>query len=352
MAIDVPPIFRAQAPPEVRENLLGTRVVSRRRLLLSTSVLIGCGALAQRAVAQDPWPSRPISIVIPGPPGGTGDVIARSIAPMLQQSFGRPVVVDNKPGANGEVGTRFAARSVADGYMVLLGSIGHFAINFALRPNLSYDPVKDFDPITLVATTPNVLVINPKNPARDLSSLVAWMKERGDRTSYATSGVGSSDHLTMELFKQLTGTQAQHVPYPGGPPALTDLMAGNVEMAFFNLGNVTSHVRDGRLRAVLITSAERSPLLSDVPTGVEAGLRDLVVTSWQAMMVPTGVPGPIVERLHRDITGALQQPQVVQRMAEIGFTVAASDPQACRAFQIKEIERWRALIDRQGIRPE
>lgn len=352
MATNVPRIFRAPASPEVRKAVPGAQLVDRRRLLLGTSLLFGGGALARPAAAQAAWPSRPVSIVIPGPPGGTGDVIARSIAPMLQQSFGQPVVVDNKPGANGEIGTRFVARSTADGYVVLLGSIGHFAINFALRPNLSYDPVKDFDPITLVATTPNVLVINPKNPARDLPSLVAWMKERGDRTSYATSGVGSSDHLTMELFKQLTGTQAQHVPYPGGPPALTDLMAGNVEMAFFNLGNVTNHVREGRLRAVVITSAERSPLLPEVPTGVEAGLRDLVVTSWQAMMVPTSVPGPIVERLHRDITGALQQPQVVQRMAEIGFTVTASDPQACRAFQVAEIERWRRLIDRQGIRPE
>jgi tripartite-type tricarboxylate transporter receptor subunit TctC len=156
----------------------------------------------------------------------------------------------------------------------------------------------------------------------------------------------------MELFKQLTGTQTQHVPYPGGPPALTDLMAGNVETAFFNLGNVTNHVREGRLRAIVITSAERSPLLPEVPPGVESGLRDLVVTSWQAMMVPAGVPAPVVVRLHQDITAALRQPQVVQRMAEIGFTVSASTPQECRTFQVSEIGRWKALIERQGIRAE
>ncbi|MFC7738000.1 Bug family tripartite tricarboxylate transporter substrate binding protein [Roseomonas sp. GCM10028921] len=349
MPTDTSSTFRESVPGGVGQNAAAGH---SRRALLGVSLLIGGAALARQAAAQDPWPSRPVSIVVPGPAGGTGDVISRSIVPILQVSFGRPVVVDNRPGANGEVGTRFVARSAPDGYTLLMGSIGHFAINFALRPNLSYDPVKDFDPITLVATTPNVLVVNPQNPARDLASLVAWMKARGDRTSYATSGVGSSDQLTMELFKQLTGTQAQHVPYPGGPPALTDVMAGNVEMAFFNLGNVTNHVREGRLRAILITSAERSPLLPEVPTGVEAGLRDLVVTSWQAIMVPAGVPAPLVARLHGDITAALRQPQVVQRMAEIGFTVSASTPQECRAFQVAEIGRWKALIERQGIRAE
>ncbi|MBP0445075.1 tripartite tricarboxylate transporter substrate binding protein [Roseomonas sp. SSH11] len=352
MPTDLPSSFRDPASTAPTQPADDKPAGCGRRLFLGASLLLGGGVPARQAAAQDPWPSRPVSIVIPGPAGGTGDVIARSIVPILQQSFGRPVVVDNRPGANGEVGTRFVARSAPDGYTLLLGSIGHFAINFALRPNLSYDPVKDFDPITLVATTPNVLVLNPRNPARDPASLIAWMKNRGDRTSYATSGVGSSDQLTMELFKQLTGTQAQHVPYPGGPPALTDLMAGNVDMAFFNLGNVTNHVREGRLRAILITSPERSPLLPEVPTGMESGLRDLVVTSWQAMMVPAGVPAAIVARLHREVVAALQQPQVVQRMAELGFSISASQPQECRAFQLAEIQRWRTLIDRQGIRPE
>ena len=352
MPIDIPSGFREMVSSRMGETAPNASAGCGRRALLGASLLTWTGTLARPAAAQDPWPTRPVSIVVPGPAGGTGDVISRSIVPILQQSFGRPVVVDNRPGANGEVGSRFVARSAPDGYTLLMGSIGHFAINFALRPYLSYDPVKDFEPITLVATTPNVLVINPQIPARDMASLVAWMKGRGDRTSYATSGVGSSDQLTMELFKQLTSTQAQHVPYPGGPPALTDVMAGNVEMAFFNLGNVTSHVRDGRLRAILITSPERSALLPEVPTGVEAGLRDLVVTSWQAMMVPVGVPAPIVSRLHGDITAALRQPQVVQRMAEIGFTVSASSPQDCRAFQLSEIDRWKALIERQGIRAE
>jgi tripartite-type tricarboxylate transporter receptor subunit TctC len=325
----------------------------RRAVLLGLPALLAAGALARRAAAQEAWPSRTISIVVPGPPGGTGDVIARTMIPILTQSLGRPLVVDNRPGANGEVGTRFVARSAPDGYTLLLGSIGHFAINFALRPNLSYDPVRDFDPVTLAATTPNVLVVNPRTvPATDLPGFVDWLRSRGDRVSYATSGIGSSDHLTAELFKSLTDTKMQHVPYPGGPPALTDLIGGAVEMAFFNLGNVTPHVREGRLRAILITSPERSSLLPDVPTGVELGLRDLVVTSWQAFAVPAGTPAPIVARLSADLGAALRNPNVVQRMGDLGFRIAASSPEEMRSFQQAEIQRWRALIERQGIRPE
>lgn len=324
-----------------------------RRALLALPGLLGAAALAGRASAQEAWPNRPISIVVPGPPGGTGDVIARGMIPTLAQALGRAIIVDNRPGANGEVGTRFVARSAADGYTLLLGSIGHFAINFALRPNLSYDPVRDFDPVTLAATTPNVLVVNPRTvPATDLAGFVTWLRSRGDRVSYATSGIGSSDHLTAELFKSLTDTKMQHVPYPGGPPALTDLIGGNVEMAFFNLGNVTPHVREGRLRAILITSPERSSLLPDVPTGVELGLRDLVVTSWQAFAVPAGTPAPVVARLHRELAAALLDPTVVSRMGDLGFRITASSPEEFRAFQTAEIQRWRALIDRQGIRPE
>lgn len=325
----------------------------RRRALLGLSALLGGALLARPASAQEAWPTRPLSIVVPGPPGGTGDVIARAIIPILTQAFGRPLIVDNRPGANGEVGTRFVARSAADGTTLLLGSIGHLAINFALRPNLSYDPVRDFDPVTLAATTPNVLVVNPRTvPATDLQGFVAWLRGQGDRVSYATSGIGSSDHLTAELFKSLTDTKMQHVPYPGGPPALTDLIAGNVEMAFFNLGNVTPHVREGRLRAILITSPERSALLPEVPTAVELGLLDLVVTSWQAFAVPAGTPASIVARLHRELTVALQNPTVVSRLGDLGFQIAASSPDEFRAFQLAEIARWRALIDRQGIRPE
>jgi tripartite-type tricarboxylate transporter receptor subunit TctC len=323
----------------------------RRPLLLTLPALTG--AIARPAVAQEAWPSRPISIVVPGPPGGTGDIIARGMIPTLTHALGRPLIVENRPGANGEVGTRYVARTPPDGYTLLLGSIGHFAINFALRPTLSYDPLRDFDPVTLAATTPNILVVNPRTvPATDLPSLIAFLRSRGDRASYATSGIGSSDHLTAELFKSLTDTRMQHIPYPGGPPALTDLIGGNVEMAFFNLGNVTPHVREGRLRAILITSPERSSLLPDVPTGVELGLRDLVVTSWQAFAVPAGTPAPVIARLNRELAAALREPTVVSRMGDLGFRITASSPEEFRTFQVAEIERWRALINRQGIRAE
>ncbi|MBU8540969.1 Bug family tripartite tricarboxylate transporter substrate binding protein [Falsiroseomonas tokyonensis] len=337
--------------PHFRNPASRVPALPRRAALLAMPALLGLAG--RQAQAQEAWPSRPISVVVPGPPGGTGDVIIRGMVPTLSQALGVPIVVENRPGANGEVGTRYVARSAADGYTLLLGSIGHFAINFALRPNLSYDPVRDLDTVTLAATTPNVLVVNPRVvPATDLPGLVAWLRSRGDQVSYATSGIGSSDHLTAELFKSLTDTKMQHVPYPGGPPALTDLLGGNVQMAFFNLGNVATHVREGRLRAILITSRERAPLLPEVPSGVELGLRDLVVTSWQGFAVPAGTPAPIVARLHRELAAALRNETVVSRMGSLGFNITASTPEEFRTFQLAEIQRWRSLIDRQGIRAE
>ena len=342
----------ASAGAECQPSVNAVRA-TRRNLLLAAPALIGGGFATRTARAQEAWPPTVVTFVVPGPAGGTGDVISRAISPMLQQSFGRPAVVDNRPGANGEVGTRFVTRSKPDGCTVLMGSIGHFAINFALRPSLSYDPVKELAPITLAATTPNVLVVNPQAvPVTDLPSLLQWMRNKGERVSYATSGIGSSDQLTMELFKQITGTKALHDPYPGGPPALTDLMGGSVDMAFFNLGNVTNHVREGRLRAVLITSAERSPLLPAVPTGRELGLTELVVTSWQGVAVPAGVPAPVIARLNKDIVAALRDNTVIQRLGDLGFTVVANGPDEFRSFQLAEIERWRSLIERQGIRAE
>jgi tripartite-type tricarboxylate transporter receptor subunit TctC len=198
-----------------------------------------------------------------------------------------------------------------------------------------------------------VLVVHPQQvPATDLPGLLDWLKRNASTAAYSTSGIGSSDHLTAELFKSLTDTRMQHVPYPGGPPALTDVIGGNVEMAFFNLGNVTPHVREGRLRAILITSPERSGLLPEVATGVELGLRDLVVTSWQAFAVPAGTPAPIVARLNTELGAALRDPAVVQRMGDLGFRIAASSPEEMRSFQLAEIQRWRSLIERQGIRAE
>lgn len=299
------------------------------------------------------WPARPVTILVPFVAGGPSDIVARTIATHMAQTAGQPVVAENRPGANGEVAARVVARAAPDGHTLLVGSIGVFAINAALRPNLGYDPVRDFTPITLAVTTPNVLVVNPDRvPARTMPELVEWLKANRGRTSYSTSGVGSSDHLTMELFKQRTGTDPEHVPYQGGAAAATDLIAGNVQLSFQNLGTVAGHIQGGRLRALAVTSAERNRLLPEVPTAIEQGLADFVVTSWQAVMGPAGKAAPLLARVHAAVTSALTQPEAVQRLNGIGFDVVANSPDEYRAFQEAEIARWRQVVQAANIRAE
>jgi tripartite-type tricarboxylate transporter receptor subunit TctC len=326
-------------------------MMNRRQLALSG---LGLALLPRlgRAQGAEAWPNRPVTILVPFVAGGPSDIVARAIAMRMQQSLGQPVVAENRPGANGEVAARQLARSAPDGHTLMVGSIGVYAINAALRPNLGYDPVRDFTPVTLAVTTPNVLVVNPqKVPVHDLKGMVEWLKANPG-ASYSTSGVGSSDHLTMELFKQLTGTDATHVPYAGGAAAATDLIAGNVQLSFQNLGTVAGHIQGGRLRPIMVTSAERHPILPEVPTAGESGLRDFVVTSWQALMAPTKLPAPLLERVHAQAVAALRHPETVQRLGQIGFTVVADSPDSYAAFQREDIARWRRVVETAGIKPE
>ena len=309
--------------------------------------------LARPGLAQQAWPYRPVSILVPFVAGGPSDIVARIIAQRMAMAIGQPVVAENRPGANGEVAARAVARAAPDGHTLLVGSIGVFAINAALRPNLGYDPVREFAPITLAVTTPNVLVVNPQRvPVNTLAELIAWLKANVGKTSYSTSGVGSSDHLTMELFKQMTGTDPTHVPYGGGAAAATDLIAGNVQLSFQNLGTVAGHIQGGRLKAIAVTSRARHPILPNVPTAIEGGLADFEVTSWQAAMAPAGVPEPTLARLNAEATAALKHPESVERLERIGFTVVANSAAEYGAFQRAEIERWRRVVQAANIRPE
>lgn len=324
-------------------------MIRRRSLLAATAAT----ALQRPAFAQDTWPNRPVTVLVPFVAGGPSDIVARVIAQRMALTVGQPVVAENRPGANGEVAARAVARAAPDGHTLLVGSIGVFAINAALRPNLGYDPVRDFAPVTLAVTTPNVLVVNPQRvPVSTMAELVAWLKANAGRTSYSTSGVGSSDHLTMELFKQVTGTDPTHVPYGGGAAAATDLIAGNVQLSFQNLGTVAGHIQGGRLKAIAVTSRQRHPILPDVPTAIEGGIADFEVTSWQAMMAPAGVPAPVLARLNAEAVAALKHPESVQRLEQIGFTVVANGAAEYGAFQRAEIERWRRVVQAANIRPE
>jgi tripartite-type tricarboxylate transporter receptor subunit TctC len=327
-------------------------MLRRHVLALSAAAVTGpIAAWAQQSGGEN-WPSRPVTILVPFVAGGPSDIVARVIAQYAGQTVAQPVVVENRAGANGEVAGRLVARAQPDGHTLMVGSIGVFAINVALRPNLGYDPLA-FTPMTLAVTTPNVLVVNPgKVPATDLRGVIEWLRQNRGRTSYSTSGVGSSDQMTMELFKQLTGTDPTHVPYGGGAAAATDLIAGNVELSFQNLGTVAGHIQGGRLRPIVVTSRERHPVLPDVPTAAEAGLRDFVVTSWQALMGPPGMPGPLVQRVHAAAVEALRHPEARQRLEQIGFTVVAGSPEEYATFQREEVERWRGVVRAAGIKAE
>lgn len=325
--------------------------MDRRSLL---AALAATPLMPRLAAAQAPeWPSRPISVVVPFVAGGPSDITARVIANRMAQLLPQPVVAENRPGANGEVAARAVVRAAPDGHTLFVGSIGVFAINTALRPNLGYDPVRELTPITLAVTTPNVLVVNPERvPARTMPELIQWLRANRGRTSYSTSGVGSSDHLTMELFKQRTDTDPVHVPYQGGAAAATDLIAGNVQLSFQNLGTVATHIQGGRLRAIAVTSAERNRLLPDVPTAIEQGLAEFVVTSWQAVMAPAGMAPALLTRVHAVVTEALKHPESVQRLGAIGLDVVGDSPDSYRRFQIAEIERWRRVVQTANIRAE
>jgi tripartite-type tricarboxylate transporter receptor subunit TctC len=324
--------------------------------MMKRRMLIGAGAalaLPGIARAQSTWPSRPVTIIVPFAPGSSSDIIGRAMAQQMQAALGRPFTVENRPGATGEIGARQVIRSAPDGYTLMHAPISTWAINVALRPNLAYDPVRELTRITQTVRTPNVLVVNPQLvPATDLPGLIDWMKRNERTASYPSSGVGSSDHLTGEMFKLATGTDMAHIPYSGGGPAMTSIVAGNTQISFQNLGAVIPLIRDGRLRAIMTTAAERSPVLPEVPTAAEAGLRDFVVYSWQGFGGPAGMPAPLLAQVHEAAVAALRSPAVAPRMTELGFDIVANTPEQFATFQVSEIERWRRVVQAGNIKAE
>jgi tripartite-type tricarboxylate transporter receptor subunit TctC len=321
-----------------------------RRNILGAGALLALPGIAR---AQTAWPSRAVTVVVPFAPGGPSDIIGRLTAQYMQQSLGKPFAVENRPGATGEIGARQVIRAAPDGHTLMHAPISTWAINVALRPNLGYDPVRELTRITLTVRTPNVLVANPQAvPANDLPGVVDWLKRNAATASYPSSGVGSSDHLTAEMFKQATGTDMAHIPYSGGGPAMTSAVAGTTQLSFQNLGAVIGHIQAGRLKAIIITSDQRSPVLPNVPTAVESGLRDFVVYSWQAYGGPPGMPAPLVQEINRAIAAALKHPDVEPRLIQQGFDVVGNSPEAFAAFQEAEIARWRRVVQAGNIKPE
>ncbi|RWA49919.1 LacI family transcriptional regulator [Cupriavidus sp. UYMSc13B] len=303
---------------------------------------------AAHAAPQD-WPQRPVSVVVPFPPGGSSDAIARMLTVPLNEKLGQPFVIDNRPGATGAIGATFVKRAPADGYTMMVASIGVYAVNPFLQKNLAYDPAKDFDLLTVAVRAPNVLVANPRFPANTLQELVAYMKKNPGKVSFASSGAGSSDHLTAALFWQKSATDGLHVPYKGGGPAISDLLAGQVDVSFQNVNAVLQHIRAGKLKAMAVTSDKRSPVLPNVPTMAEAGIKDVEVYSWQGVAAPRGLPPAIKSRLHGALVSSLNDPKMRQTLSESGFEVVANTPEQFNQFEAQELQRWKTVIEKGKI---
>lgn len=312
---------------------------------------VAAAVLSSAAAAQS-FPSKPIRIVIPFVPGGPSDTVGRAIGSKFQEFLGQPAIVENRPGANGAIAAEFVAKSDPDGYTILVGSIGVFSINAALYKDLRYHPVRDFAPITLAVTNPNVLVTKLDFAPRNVKELVDFAKKNPGKISYGSSGTGSSDHLTSELFKQMTHTFGVHIPYRGGAAVVTDLLGGQIEASFQNLGNVATQVKAGKIKALAVTGRTRSAQLPDVPTMAEAGYPDLVVTSWQAAGAPVKTPREVVARLNEASVKALRSPEVRERLTQIGFDVVASTPEEFGKFMQDEVDRWTRVVQKGGIKPD
>jgi tripartite-type tricarboxylate transporter receptor subunit TctC len=317
-----------------------------------TALLAAAAALHAGSALCQAYPAKPIRVVIPFVAGGSSDIVGRAIASKFQEYLGQPGVVENRPGANGSIAAEFVAKAEPDGYTVLVGSIGVFSINAALFKDLRYNPVRDFAPITLAVTTPNVLITKPGLPAKSMKELVDFAKKNPGKLSYCSSGTGSSDHLTAELLKQMTGTFVLHVPYRGGAACQTDLMGGQIDLSFQNLGAVTNYIKGNRMKALAVTASSRHPQLSEVPTVAEAGFPGLVVTSWQAAAAPAKTPREVVMKLNDAMVRGLRSPEIRERMTQIGFDVVAGTPEEFGRFMKEEVDRWTTVVNKGGIKPD
>jgi tripartite-type tricarboxylate transporter receptor subunit TctC len=302
-------------------------------------------AFAASAVCAQAWPARPVTLVVPFPPGGSTDAIARAIGPSLNKSFGQSFIVDNKAGATGTIGAAAVKRAAPDGYTFLVTSLGPLVIAPHLIKGMQYDALKDFDLITVAVQAPNVLVVPANSPHKSLADVIAYEKAQPGKMTFASSGNGSSDHLTAELFWLESGTTGIHVPYKGGGPAITDLLGGQVDASFQNVNAVLQHIRTGKLRALAVTGAKRSPVLPEVPTMTEAGVANVDVYSWQGIVGPKGLPADVRDKFHGAVVAALNDPQVKQQLTGLGLEVVGNTPAQFTAFQQQEFARWKKVIE-------
>ena len=301
------------------------------------------------AHAADPYPSKPVKIIFGFPAASATDVIARAIGQKLSDKWGQPVIIDNRPGAGGNLGSEVAARQPADGYTIFFGTVAN-AISTSYYSKLNYDYLKDFTPITLVATTPLVLVANNNVPVKTVKELIDYAKANPGKLNFGSGGPGTSNHLAGEMFKSATGTELIHIPYKGTPAAYTDLMSGRIQLMFDNIVAVMPHIKAGALKAIAVTSSQRSPSLAHVPTVAESGIAGFEAVSWIGALVPVGTPKDIVDKLHTDFVAVLRMPDIQERLAQLGGIVVGNTQEQFATWNRDEIAKWARAVKQSGAR--
>jgi len=321
--------------------------------ILRASKACVLAALALSAAAHaEVYPAKPIRMIVAYPPGGGTDIVGRMVAQKLGETLGQGVVVENRGGASGNIGTELAARAAPDGYTILMGNIAPNAINVSLFKNLPFDPVADFAPVSLVASTPNILVVHPSTPARTVKEVIALAKTKPGALNFASAGVGSSSHLAGELFRILAGAEIVHVPYKGAGPALVDVLSGQVQLYFATMPAAMPHVKSGRLAPVAVTSAKRSHALPELPTVAESGVPGYEASTWYGVLAPAHTPQAVVTRLHGEIVKTLADAALREKLADQGFEPVGNSPEEFGAYIKSEIAKWSKVIRDAGIRPE
>ncbi|WP_423458250.1 Bug family tripartite tricarboxylate transporter substrate binding protein [Ottowia sp. VDI28] len=324
----------------------------KRRTLLSLAALAGTLPMSVQPSAAATYPAKPVKLVVSYPPGGTADMLGRIIADGLAKKLGQPFVIDNRPGANGNIGADAAARSANDGYTLLLTAPGPLAVNESLFTSLPFNPKTAFAPITRICTAPLVLVVPSALPIHNVSELLAYAKAHPKATSYASQGIASSGHLAMELLKTSTGLQAVHVPYKGAAPALADLVGGQVTMMFDNISSSLPHVKTGALRAIAVAEPKRLKVLPGLPTVAESGVPGFEATPWFGLVAPAGTPKAIVEALYADINEILRAPGVASKLEQMGVEVASDRPEEFARIIASERVKWQEVVKRSGAKAE
>jgi len=324
-----------------------------KRASLVRLATLAAVALAWSGIAHgQPFPSKQLRMVVTFPTGGAPDILARTIAEKLDPAWAQTMIVDNKPGAGGNIGAEFVARAAADGHTLVMGTVGTHSINGALYAKMPYDMVRDFAPVTLIASTPNLLVVNNAVPAKDLQELIALAKARPGQLTFGSPGIGTSVHVSGELFNTMAGVKTTHVPYKGRQMAIPDLLGGTITMMFDNMPSALPVVKDGKLRAIGVTSSRRSPSAPDIPTIAEQGLSGFEATSWFAVFAPAGTPRAAVDRLHAEFVRIFNLPDVKAKMRTLGLDPILGGPDELAKYQQAEIAKWAKVVKDSGAKAE